>query len=71
MKKDILRRDAIAVVRRIEMLVAMDHPTERPAWLPAFRQRYDAFYEDGKAKGINFSLSVAIELARRMVSHRA
>ena len=63
-----LRRDASAVAGRIEMLVAVDQPTERPAWLPAFRKRYDAFYEDGKAKGINFSLSVAIELARRMVA---
>ena len=31
-KVDILRHDAIAVVRRIEMLVATDHLTERPAW---------------------------------------
>ena len=67
-KVDTLRRDAVAVARRIEMLVATDHPTDRPAWLPEFRQRYDAFYEDGEAKGINFSLSVAIELARRMVA---
>ena len=67
-KVDILRRDAIAVTRRIEALVALDQPTDRPAWLPAFRERYDAFCEDGEAKGINFSLSVAIELARRMVA---
>ena len=67
-KVDILRHDAIAVVRRIEMLVATDHPTERPAWLPGFHERYDAFYEDGEAKGINFSLSIAIELAQRMVA---
>ena len=70
-KVDTLRRDAAAVARRIEMIVAADHPTDRPAWLPAFRATYDAFYEDGEAKGINFSLSVAIELARRMRSHRA
>jgi len=63
-----LRRDAVAVAGRIEMLVAVDQPTKRPAWLPAFRERYDASYEDGEAKGINFSLSVAIELAWRMVA---
>src|SRR4051794_39015773 len=67
-KVDILRRDAVAVARRIEALVATDHPSERPAWLPEFRHRYDTFYEDGGTKGINFSLSVAIELARRMVA---
>jgi hypothetical protein len=63
-----LRRDAVAVAERIEMLAALDQPTERPAWLVAFRQRVDAFYEDGATKGINFSLLVAIELARRMAS---
>ena len=65
---DILRRDAPGAARRIEMLVAMDHPTERPAWLPAFRERYQALREDGAAKGVNFSLSIAIELARRMLA---
>jgi tetratricopeptide (TPR) repeat protein len=67
-KVDILRRDPVAVARRIEMLVATEHPTDRPTWLPKFRQRYDAFREEGEAKGINFSLSVAIELARRMLA---
>ena len=42
-KVDTLRRDAAAVARRIEMLVAVDHPTDRPAWLPEFRERCDAF----------------------------
>ena len=64
-KVDTLRRDAVAVARRIEMIVAADHPTDRPAWLPEFQARYDEFEADGDAKGINFSLAVAIELARR------
>jgi hypothetical protein len=65
-KVDILRRDAVAVARCIEMIVAVDHPTDRPAWLPEFRTRYDEFQADGDAKGINFSLAVAIALTRRM-----
>ena len=69
LKVDTLRRDAAAVARRIEMLVAVDHPTDRPAWLPEFRARWDAFTADGETRGINFSLSVAIELARRMAGH--
>ena len=68
MKMDILRHDATAVARRIETLIAQDHPTERPTWLPVFSERYLAFLEEGEAKGVNFSLSVAIELARRMVA---
>jgi hypothetical protein len=63
-----LRRDAQAVAARIEMLVALDQPTDRPAWLPAFRQRLDAFRAEGETKGINFSLLVAIELSRRMAA---
>jgi hypothetical protein len=48
--------------------VAVHHPTERPASLPEFRERCFAFEDDGEMKGINFSLLVAIELARRMVA---
>ena len=63
-----LRRDAAAVARRIEMLVAVNHPTDRPAWLPEFQERFYSFMSDGEARGINFSLLVAIELARWMLA---
>ncbi len=55
-KVDTLRRNAVAVARRIEMIVAVGHPAERPAWLPEFRARRKAFSADGEEKGINFSL---------------
>jgi tetratricopeptide (TPR) repeat protein len=64
-KVDTLRRDAAAVARHIEMIVAAEHPTDRPAWLPKFRARYDEFRADGDANGINFSLTIAAELPRR------
>src|SRR5271157_825502 len=64
-KVDSLRRDAASVAQRIEMIVAVERPTDRPAWLPEFRARYDGFRADGEAKGINFPLLVAIELARQ------
>jgi len=66
-EQDTLRRDAAAVARRIEALVAVAQPGERPAWTPAFRQRRDALYQEGRDKGINFSLEVAAALARRML----
>jgi tetratricopeptide (TPR) repeat protein len=65
-KVDTLRRDAASVARRIETIMAVDQPADRPAWLPGFKVRYDEFHADGYEKGINFSLSVASELARRM-----
>ena len=66
-KQHTLRRDAVAVAKQIEQRVAVQHATERPAWHPDFRARYDEYWEDGAAKGINFSLEVAIECARRML----
>jgi tetratricopeptide (TPR) repeat protein len=65
-KQHTLRRDAVAVAAQIEHSVAVQHATERPSWHPAFQTRYDEYLEDGEAKGINFSLEVAIECARRM-----
>ena len=65
-EQDILRRDERAVAHRIEAIVDVDQPDGRPAWSAAFRERYDRFYEEGETKGINFSLLIAVELARRM-----
>src|SRR5262249_46683396 len=67
-KLDTLRRDAGSVARRIERIVGIEQPTDHPAWLPAFRARLDEYERDGTSKGVNFSLMVAIELARRMVA---
>src|SRR5271166_2647933 len=67
-RQDTLRRDAVAVAGRIAALVTVQHPTERPAWLPEFRKHYETFCEEGRDKGINFSLSVAVELARRALA---
>ena len=68
---DTLRRDAAAVARRIEEIIGVEHPGdhlgERIAWRPEFRERFDAFMTEGDEKGLNFSLSVAIALARRML----
>ena len=67
-RQDTLRRDAVAVAGWIAALVIVQRPAKRAAWLPEFRKHYNTYYEDGEAKGINFSLSVAIELARMMLA---
>lgn len=46
-KLDILRRDAVAVVRRVESIIAEDHPNQRTSWLPEFRERLKRFFEEG------------------------
>ena len=62
-----LRRDVVAVVNRIELLVAIDQ-RERPARSSDFLAQYDKYLADGETNGINFSLLIAIECARRMVA---
>jgi tetratricopeptide (TPR) repeat protein len=66
-KQHTLRRDAVAVAEQIERSVAVRHTAQRPAWHSGFRARFDEYWEDGETKGINFSLEVAIECARRML----
>ncbi|MFN7308946.1 MAG: hypothetical protein ACK5TQ_20545, partial [Acetobacteraceae bacterium] len=66
-EQDLLRRDAPAVAKRVETLVALEVPN-RPAWAPAFRERWDGFYETGRDKGINLPLEVAIAMAQRMLA---
>jgi tetratricopeptide (TPR) repeat protein len=66
-EQDTLRHDAVGVARRIESQVALAHPGDHPAWTPAFRQRWDRLYEEGRDKGINFSLEIAAALVQRML----
>ena len=67
-EQDILRRDAAGAARRVEAIVAVEAATDRPAWAPRYRERWDGFYRDGEEKGVNFSLLIAAELARRMIA---
>jgi tetratricopeptide (TPR) repeat protein len=64
-EQDLLRRDPVAVARRIE---AMDATDGDPFWSQKYKERWDAFYAEGDEKGINLSLEVAIEMARRMAA---
>lgn len=40
----------------------------RPAWTPEYMRPFDDLFGDGQTKGVNFSLSVTIEMARRMLA---
>jgi len=67
-EQDILRRDPVAVARRVEAIVAAEETTVRPAWSPRFRCRYDEYYDEGDSRGLNLSLAIAVEMARRMAA---
>jgi tetratricopeptide (TPR) repeat protein len=63
-EQDILRRDAIAATRRIERIAIIEKPSDNPQQLDILRQRLNTFYIEGRDKGLNFSLEIAIEIAR-------
>jgi tetratricopeptide (TPR) repeat protein len=64
LKQDILRRDALAAARRVERIVALEHPDDASARFTAMRNRQDTFFARGRDKGVNFDLLIAIEIAR-------
>jgi tetratricopeptide (TPR) repeat protein/pimeloyl-ACP methyl ester carboxylesterase len=64
LEQDILRRDAPAAARRVEKIVALEHPDDASARFAALRERQDTFHVRGRDKGINLDLGVAIEIAR-------
>ena len=60
-----MRRDASGVAKRVEQLIAIDWPSGA-AWAPAYKTRLDAFHKEGVDKNVNFSLEVAVAMAKRM-----
>jgi tetratricopeptide (TPR) repeat protein len=68
LQTDLLRFDAEAAAQRIEKIVSLEHANDPKAMFAALRRRRDQFYEEGDEKGVNFSLQVAIAIARHEVS---
>ncbi|HEX8165216.1 MAG TPA: tetratricopeptide repeat protein [Beijerinckiaceae bacterium] len=62
-EQDRLRRDFKSAAARIAAAVDLEHQDPEPRFA-ALRQRWDAFYVEGRDKGINASLELAIEIAR-------
>ena len=65
MKTDLLRFDAPAVAGRVEKIASLEHERDPQALFEAVRVRQGQFDVDGRDKAVNFSLSVAIAIARR------
>lgn len=63
-EQDILRRDASAVARRVERIAASEEPADSSQRFEALRRRQGAFYAEGRDKGLNFSLEIAVAIAR-------
>ncbi|MBV8444065.1 MAG: trypsin-like peptidase domain-containing protein, partial [Hyphomicrobiales bacterium] len=62
-RQDVLRRDFRAAAQRHARIVDLENP-ESSRRFAALRARQDEFYTEGRNKGANVSLEVAIELAR-------
>jgi tetratricopeptide (TPR) repeat protein len=63
-KQDILRRDASSAAQRVAQVVAIEHPTDLSQRFAVLRERQSEFHIEGRDKGINLSLDIAIEIAR-------
>jgi tetratricopeptide (TPR) repeat protein len=64
---DLLRFDAAAAAGRVEKIASLQHEDDPKALFDAVRSRQDQFDTEGRDKGVNFSLQVAIAIARREV----
>ncbi len=62
-RQDILRRDFRAAAERYARIVELENP-DASARFAALAAKQDEFYVEGRDKGANASLEVAIELAR-------
>jgi tetratricopeptide (TPR) repeat protein len=67
-EQDILRRDAEAVTRRIERAATVEEPDDLSQRFQVLRRRQDAFYVEGRDKGLNFPSEIAIAIARLTVA---
>ena len=68
LKTDLLRFDAASAAGRVEKIASLQHEDDPKAFFEALRARQDQFYVEGKDKGVNFSLEVAIAIARQEVA---
>jgi tetratricopeptide (TPR) repeat protein/pimeloyl-ACP methyl ester carboxylesterase len=64
-EQDILRRDAVAVALRVARIAATKEPTDTAQRFEVLRQHQDSFHIEGRDKGLNFSLEIAIEIAQQ------
>jgi tetratricopeptide (TPR) repeat protein len=64
---DLLRFDGAAAARRVEQIAALQHEDDPEALFEAVRAQLKKFQVEGRNDGLNFSLAVAIAIARRMV----
>lgn len=62
-RQAILLRDVDRVTKAVTGLAETDAP-EKSATSDAFERRLKAFYDEGRDKGVNFSLTIAVALAR-------
>jgi hypothetical protein len=67
-EQDILRRDALAVAQRVDRVAATEAPEDNLRRFDILRTRRHIFYVEGRDRGLNFSLDIAVEIARLTLS---
>jgi tetratricopeptide (TPR) repeat protein len=65
-KQAVLLRDAGRATRAVLQLGTLDDPV-RPAWSAVYQRQIETFMNEGEQQGLNFSLEIAIALAREQL----
>jgi tetratricopeptide (TPR) repeat protein len=68
LKTDLLRFDAGTAAGRVEKMSLLQHEGDSTARLGVIRTWFAQFYVEGMDNGVNFSLEVAIAIARREIA---
>jgi tetratricopeptide (TPR) repeat protein len=68
LKTDLLRFDTGAAAARVEKIAWLQHDEDPKALFKAIRGQLKKFQAEGRNDGLNFSLAVAIAIARREVA---
>jgi tetratricopeptide (TPR) repeat protein len=67
-KQDILLRDTMAVVQRAEQIAATEEPDDLSRRFNVLWRQQTTFHIEGRDKGLNFSLEIAIRIGRLALS---
>jgi tetratricopeptide (TPR) repeat protein len=70
LRQTVLLRDVEEAAETVYRLGALEDEA-RPAWSEAYEAKLNGFYDEGRDRGVNLSLEVAVALARRRLATAA
>ena len=68
LRQDVLARKAPSAAGRIEQLIAIEYPDDQSVRFDELHRARNTYFEIGRDTGADFTLEIAVELARREVA---